>query len=216
MIYCDVHTHREDSSDEHFAIQNKLVDEEQTLHFRPMHYYSYGIHPWQISNYSLQLQLLSEIATHPSVLALGEAGLDKNIDTPLSLQIEVFKAQAELAEQIGKPVIIHCVKAWEELLAAKKEIRPKVPWVIHGFRGNKTLAEQLLKKDFRLSFGEKFNAESIVRSWPEHILLETDESKTGIEKIYALAANALNLSIDLLALRLRKNVQEVFSVRLEK
>ena len=188
------------------------MDTQHHFCFIPGCYYSYGIHPWHIEDKDMQLMLLTEVVLHPSVVALGEAGLDKNIEAPMLLQTEIFTEQAKLAEDIGKPLIIHCVKAWDELLAIKKEINPQMPWIIHGFRGNELLADQLIKKGFRLSFGEKYNPEALRVAWPDHLFIETDESDKSIQEIYDDIAKSLNVSIDLLALTLRNNVKEVFSI----
>lgn len=156
--------------------------------------------------------LLTEALFDPAVVALGEAGLDKQIDTPIALQVALFTEQVKLSETFGKPLIIHCVKAWEELLAVKKETNPQMPWVIHGFRGNATLAEQLIRKGFRLSFGAKFNPEALRIAWPDYLFAETDEATTSIEEVYASIAQSLDVPIDLLALTLRKNVKEIFAI----
>jgi Mg-dependent DNase len=160
----------------------------------------------------MQLTLLTEALFNSSVVALGEAGLDKHIDISLSLQREIFAAQVELSEEFEKPLVVHCVKAWDELLAVKKELKPRKTWVIHGFRGNRMLAEQLVRKGFYLSFGARFNTEALHAAWPNRLLAETDEAETSIEDVYAAIANALNVPIPLLALELRKNVKEVFSI----
>lgn len=156
--------------------------------------------------------LLTEALFDPSVLALGEAGLDKQIETPMPLQIEVFEAQARLAEEFGKPMVIHCVKAWEELLGIRKLLKPQMPWVIHGFRGNADLARQLIQKGIKLSFGQRYNPEALRMAGADYIFAETDDAEVSIEEIYAGMAKELDLSIDLLALTLRKNVSETFSV----
>lgn len=189
-----------------------MADVKQALCFLPDSYYSYGIHPWKIQNPEMQFALLTEAAFHPSVVALGEAGLDKNSKTPLPQQIEVFLRQAALAEEFGKPLIVHCVKAWGELLAAKKAINPRMRWIVHGFRGNAVLAGQLVDKGFLLSFGERFNREALEVAWPHSLLTETDESEIGIREVYARIANALEISIDLLALTLRESVKKTFSI----
>ena len=54
---------------------------------------------------------------------------------PMELQLAVFKEQVKLSEKLGLPLIIHCVKAMDELLAVKKEFRPQQAWIWHGFRG---------------------------------------------------------------------------------
>lgn len=212
MIYCDIHTHRTPLVSDNFVIVNKIVGIKQSQCFLPGNYYSYGIHPWNIENKELQFGLLTEAAFHPSVIALGEAGLDKNIETPLQEQTDIFTRQAVLAEEFGKPLIIHCVKAWDEMLAVKKELKPRMPWIIHGFRGNGILAEQLVNKGFWLSFGEKHNPEALKAAWPNKLLTETDESAIGIENIYIHIARNLEVPIDLLALTLSRNVKEVFSI----
>ena len=61
-----------------------------------------------------------------SCLALGECGLDKKVQTPLDLQQEVFERQLTLAEKYKKPVIIHCVAAFQELIAIKKKLKLSV------------------------------------------------------------------------------------------
>ena len=77
------------------------------------------------------------------MLAVGEAGLDKLAEAPLTLQIEVFEYQARLAEEANKPLIIHLVKAVDELLKLKQKIQPVKPWIIHGFRGKRLLQKNI-------------------------------------------------------------------------
>ena len=113
-------------------------------------------------------------------------------------QRSLFVRQAGLAEELGKPLIIHCVRAWEELIACRKAIRPKQPWVIHGFRGKATLADQLLRQGFYLSLGYYFQPETARVAWPGRLFLETDEANVSIQVVYARVAEAL--SIDLWAL----------------
>ena len=79
----------------------------------------------------------------------------------MDLQKEVFLAQANLAEETHKPLIIHCVKAWADLIACKKAVKPEMPWIIHGFRGNGELASQLVRLGFYLSFGDRFNPSAL-------------------------------------------------------
>ena len=58
-----------------------------------------------------------------------------------------------LAEEVGKPLVIHLVKAVDELLKVKRDLRPSNPWIIHGFRGKAALAEEYLKHGFYLHSG---------------------------------------------------------------
>ena len=88
-------------------------------------WYSVGIHPWYIASFAASLNdskaRFEELLDHPQVLAVGEAGLDKLAEAPLTLQIEVFEYQARLAEEADKPLIIHLVKAVDELLKLKQK-----------------------------------------------------------------------------------------------
>lgn len=212
MIYCDIHTHQAQPASENLCIVSKNIDVRHSLCFLPGCYYSYGIHPWYIEDKDRQLILLTEALFDPTVVALGEAGLDKQIETPMSLQVEVFTEQIKLSEEFRKPLIIHCVKAWDELLAIKKDVQPQMPWIVHGFRGNAIQAQQLIDKGFFLSVGARFNPEVLPVAWPDRLFAETDESDMSIAEIYASMAAALAVSIDLLALTLRKQVKEIFSV----
>ena len=88
-------------------------------------WYSVGIHPWHVpaavtSNVRCEMNMLPSLVGHPQVLAIGEAGLDKLADAPIAVQIEVFEYQAQLSAELGKPLVIHLVKAeaaWSTWLA---------------------------------------------------------------------------------------------------
>ena len=213
MTCYDIHTHHPAAdTPDCLAILNIIIGrDEETPASNQWH--SVGIHPWYIYNgidLDRQLTRVEQAAKHPGVVAIGEAGLDHMADTPPALQEETFIRQAALAEQLGKPLIIHCVKAWDELIQNKKTIRPHVPWVIHGFRGNGLLAEQLLRQDFFLSFGEHFNPQALQAAWPGKLFAETDESPIGIRAVYAQLAMALNQSPEAFATTLESNVHGVF------
>ena len=160
---------------------------------------SVGLHPWYIeANREEHLRILGEVAGKKRVVMIGETGLDKLCKTDFELQQTVFLRQIELAEEVQKPLIIHCVKAWPELIAIRKKVLPSVPWIIHGFRGKPELARQLLDMDMYLSFGEKFNAESLRITPLERLCTETDESKSSIEEIYRKIAELKEISVELL------------------
>lgn len=157
---------------------------------------SVGIHPWYIgADWQKQLDLLTTIAQQQRVVMIGEAGLDKLCATDFELQKEVYLKQVELAERLRKPLIIHCVKAWQEILVIHKGQKPTVPCIIHGFRGKPELAEQLLAAGFYLSFGEHFNEESVRKTPLNRLCTETDESRMKIEDIYSKIAIAKDINI---------------------
>ena len=210
IIPVDIHTHRRPQVPG-TAIVNCFPES-----FVPQTegWYSVGIHPWYIASFAASLNdskaRFEELLDHPQELAVGEAGLDKLSETPLDIQSDVFAKQAALAERSGKPLIIHCVKAWDELIMQRKSMKPRVPWIIHGFRGNGILAQQLLKQGFFLSFGEYFNQQALQAAWPDRLFAETDDAAIDIRSVYRKIASSLCISLEELTATLEKNVQNVF------
>jgi len=136
--------------------------------------------------------------------------LDKLAKAPMELQLAVFKEQVKLSEKLGLPLIIHCVKAMDELLAVKKEFRPQQAWVWHGFRGKPEQAVQLLKKGVYLSFGEYYPDETMQIVPDERLFLETDDSLLDIEDILCQAARVRGVEVEALCEVIRRNIQNVF------
>ncbi len=153
----------------------------------PGQLYSLGLHPWYLPSdpdaLTALLQELERLAEHPQVVAIGESGLDALRGAPMWLQLTAFKRQAELAERVGKPLIIHDVKCHDAVLGVHKDLRPTVPWVLHGFRGKPQVARMFLTRGVCLSFGERFNEESLRLTPPDMLFAETDESPLTIDEI---------------------------------
>ncbi len=216
MKYIDIHTHTviPKTQENRISFYNRIVGQETLGDLSHIELFSVGIHPWFIYSDKSNDQLLEQLwekAKQPEVWMIGEAGLDKLHETPLERQLYLFEQQALLAEELHKPLIIHCVKAWSELLALRKKIRPLSPWLIHGFRGKRELAEQLLKENIYLSFGEQFQSAALQIAWPTHFFLETDESKLDIQEIYEKAAAALSVSTEMLMEQIEQNFSLLFS-----
>lgn len=216
----DIHTHRNPSLEE--AIYPVTPD--PLFSPQPDQWYSVGIHPWKVQDF-LQGKMgtkeaLEEYVRSSRVLAVGEAGLDK-VHFPAAMEpgtqkllykgsVEVFKWQARLAEEVQKPLIIHCVRAMDDLLALKKELSPVQLWIIHGFRGKPRQGIQLMDHGFALSFGEYFHPET-VRLVPEDLLFaETDESTLPISEIIRKLGNARNQDKQELQSILERNVSRHF------
>lgn len=177
-------------------------------------FFSVGIHPWYIDTEDIERQWVTlQVGVRaPGVVAVGEAGLDKLALAPLALQLEIFRRQALLAEECAKPLIVHCVKAWGELMGLRKKMAPRMPWVVHGFRGNRSLARQLTGGGFYLSVGDRFRDEVLVPEVLPYLFMETDDRQVSIRKVYAKAADALEISEPELADRIRENVRRVFLI----
>ncbi|MDY6298359.1 MAG: TatD family hydrolase [Alloprevotella sp.] len=178
----DFHTHNLDA-EPGTAIINLPISallHPETFHFREGALYSVGIHPWWTSEDTDTINKLWEIVTHiarnPQVVAIGECGLDRLQGGDMKRQSEIFLRHILLSEELKKPLTIHCVRAFDLLLGAKKEFHPEMKWTVHAFRGRPALARQLLHAGFDLSFGAKHNHESFRLTPPERRHVETDDS----------------------------------------
>lgn len=167
----------------------------------------------RVENAEIVAEEQEKIARHPQVIAIGETGLDRLISTSMETQIKVFKQQIQLAEQVQKPLIIHAVRTFNELIRLKQQIKPSVAWIIHGFRGKKQIAEQLVKHGFYLSFGEKYQEEALRHTPLNRIFLETDESTQSIDTLYRKAAEILSLPLPEFSENIRQNIRQVFFSR---
>ena len=179
--------------------------------------YSIGIHPWFIQEERLinDLVMIEAKLQLKECLALGECGLDKRIEISMELQIEVFEKQIQLAEKYQKPLILHLVAAFDELIAIKKRMNISVPIVIHGFSKNQQVAKQLIDNGFYISFGKYLlrnpELESVFQSIPnDKFFLETDTMVETLEEVYTLAAKYKNISIEELTRIINSNFNTVF------
>ena len=199
----DIHTHRLPIDQDVTAIVSIDMSNLSLLNHA---YCSVGIHPRQTD--ITGLHKLEAIAKQPNVVAIGETGFDKLASSTLKQQKELFIAHIELAEKLRKPLIIHCVKAWQELIHIRKQYVSDIQWIIHGFRGNGKLAHQLLQFGFHLSFGPYFQLDAIRIAWDTHRLYaETDDSNISIVEVYQSIASQLSISCKALSYEIAANIQ---------
>lgn len=215
MEFYDVHTHQiflEDNDDPYHSciFDVSPLEFEVARESYNRHAFSCGIHPWYTEESETQMAYLNEIAPNPRIIAIGETGLDRLKGPALDLQRFIFKRHIELSERLGKPVIIHCVKAWEELIEVRRETRPTQPWVIHGYRGKPQLTKRLLKEGFLFSIGDNINVESMQLIPITALFCETDKDEMTIREIYQQTAQAINMELELFADRIAENVQRIF------
>jgi len=219
--YIDIHTHGSRMSPGIFAVENLMAHEDrapQDLRKQP---FTYGIHPWHLTRESLGrlTENVRSATGSPNLIAIGEAGFDKLRGSDLETQRRAFELQFEISEEIRKPLFIHCVRAWDELLPAYKRLRPRMPWLIHGFRGNVELAMQLLSKGMYLSFWFDFiirpESSELLKSLPgDRIFFETDGADVDIGTIYKKAAIDLEKEVDELKRDIRNNYYIFFNLKL--
>lgn len=197
-MYYNIHTHSFANNQQVIEIVNQYPKEINSN----LPIYSVGIHPWYLNEIDFQKELLliEEHIQSPGFKAVGECGLDKRIDTPLELQKKLCIPQLLLAEKYKKPIILHCVAAYQEIIQLKKQLKLTVPMIIHGFSKNAQVAESLIKNGFYLSFGKYLllNADlaSVLKTIPPNqLFLETDTIEQSIFEVYAKAEEILGASI---------------------
>ncbi|HKM93876.1 MAG TPA: TatD family hydrolase [Prolixibacteraceae bacterium] len=220
--FIDVHTHKTNFNlNNTIIVRNILLPDEEIPQQGSV---SAGWHPWHINNYSLFeiRNRLTKVANNGNVIALGECGIDRAIETPIQLQTEVFLLHIQIAMQVRKPLIVHNVKSYSDLLQILKSTLIDLPIVLHGYHGTPQQTEQFTKYNCYFSVGDypvsrqnKMN--SAINSIPlNRLLLETDESELSIEKIYIRTAEISNISVEELKKQIFSNFKTIFGDGLVK
>jgi TatD DNase family protein len=223
-MYLDFHTHQDHSANPNIRkIYNLDISKESILEdfdsfFLGKEIVSAGIHPWSVNEETIdaQLELLEALAVDNRVRLIGEIGLDKVKGPDFRLQEEFFLKQIRVAEAVRKPVVVHCVRSFNELIAIQKVIKPKVPMIIHGYSRKLDLASELYKKGFFLSFGEALlsspQVQEVIKNIPmERIFLETDdEVDLDICEVYNSASRILGVSVEFLKDKIYQNYLELY------
>ena len=191
MDILDCHTHRTDAEGALISVDPRQFDPQPGL------WYSVGFHTWDDVDTLTDddFILLEQCARHPQVLAIGETGMDRLRGAGLDVQAAVFIHHLQLAAELDKPVIVHCVRAAQEILAARHQAGlTTVPIAIHGLRANEHVARMLLDAGCYLSFGIRFNPDAL-RSTPlDRLLIETDDTPVTIQEVADAIAPVLQMS----------------------
>ncbi|SOU87343.1 TatD family hydrolase [Tenacibaculum dicentrarchi] len=211
MKFINIHTHT--NSDENFSILNCYPN--STSFNTP---FSIGIHPWFILEERIEDEVLfiKKKLLHKNCYAIGECGLDKLSEVNYALQITVFKEHVKLSEEFKKPLIIHCVKAFQDIIRLKKELKTSQKWIIHGFNKNNQIATDFIKNDCFLSFGKALltstKLQEVFLNIPlDKIFLETDDAKIDISTVYEKASNIKKISMKKLQKNIHQNFNTIFT-----
>ncbi len=216
MKFVNLHTHFYTNSDSVLEIVNQYPNEFSS----EIPYYSIGIHPWHIDDirWNDDLKIIKDKLSLKECIALGECGLDKRIDKIYNKQIEIFESQLNLLHEVSKPVILHCVASFDEVISCKKNSQLTSSFILHGYSKNYQVAKQVLNQGFYLSFGKYLlrNPElsEVFRKIPnEKIFLETDTIAESLEEVYTFAANCKNISVEEMKEIVWNNYQTVFNLK---
>ncbi len=143
-----------------------------------------GVHPHDAAKEGSDAESeLRRLAQHPSVVAIGEIGLDyfRNLSPP-DTQRQVFRRLLRLAGELNLPVIIHCRDAFEDVCAIiQDESSGNLRGVFHSFSGDDKYAIRAIELGFYVSFSGQITypksarIRSAARVLPiERMLIETD------------------------------------------
>ena len=220
-MFVDIHTHIDSQS------VIKIVSE----NFEEKILTTWGVHPWDLrhfdrpqgaenshpiaGDFSTSLRFarndVVSISSRNDVAAIGEVGLDKAHKETFDKQVEVFEEMIRLSESLRKPVIVHCVRAYSEIIEMRKKTKATMPWVIHGFNSSVETMRQLLRYDIYISLGEilyRNDTQAIKRLKEipiERLFLETDVSGRDIKDVYAKAASLMGCDIEFLCNKIFEN-----------
>lgn len=211
----DLHSHHEIVASDTKGILNVILRENEALAL-PETAFSIGIHPWYLpETLSGPMSQLEFAVTSPFCMAIGECGIDRAIKTPLARQETFFHAQADLAARFNKPLILHCVKAYSEMIRIRKLFSKAKPWILHSFNGNEKELKECVRNEFFFSVTLSGSRASIrpevLQKLPlERLFLETDEAEIPIACVYSKAAEILAVPIDKLVKQINLNFENIF------
>lgn len=196
-MYFDCHTHH--------AVKEDVTAIRQGVD-------SCGIHPWDITAEcidSLIVEFDKKVADK-LFITIGECGLDKLCEAPYELQKRAFVHQIEVSEHLHMPLILHCVKAVDDCLQLRKAMKAQQPWIFHGFRGKPQQMEQLIRAGMYVSFGVRYNADSLLSCPLDRLFLETDDADIPIQNLYTEVSSLRGMSEEAIKTAIKFNYLTVF------
>ena len=222
--FVNIHTHYNNHIDNNEFVEIQNIDVDNIVNVDVSHFYSIGIHPWNLKSQKFknsEIQKLGDLESgclgDLNFLAIGECGIDRVCGVDFEIQKEVFIKQIELSERIAKPLIIHAVRTYPDIISIRKETKAKQVWIIHGFQGNEQSAEQLLRyADIYLSLGDvlfknEARAKQLLRIIPtDRLFFETDVAERKISDVYEKAALLSGLEMDKLRNDIFNNFVKIF------
>jgi TatD DNase family protein len=236
--YIDIHTHRRTPSEGVVTVSNYA---QKDVFTEGSNLATVGLHPWFLTreNFDHDFEKLTQLIHNQQVIGIGECGLDKLRGEDLAFQTTAFEAQIRLAESVSKPVIIHCVRAFNEVIAVKKRLKPSIPLIIHGFNKNETVLKELLRHGFFISIGAAIlpkkradSLEKVEKSLAKHqntegpsfskilqqipldrLFFETDDAENvSIVEVYQAASEMLAIDLSYLKSMIYENYKKLFVI----
>ena len=170
-----------------------------------------GIHPW-LAGECVQLPDFAQCGI------VGETGLDYACEVDRELQKSLFREHLEGAIKTNKPVVLHVVRAIDDVLNILKDYGTLRGVLFHGFIGSWQQAQRCIERGYYLSFGERSLRSpktcEVVAKMPQNLLFcETDaeQDKGNIEQVYSEVARLRGVSVEELAESIEKNYNKLIN-----
>lgn len=167
-----------------------------------------GVHPWDAASGAL----LPDFSTCDII---GETGLDYVCEVDRAKQMALFEAHLLAAEELRKPIVLHVVRSFEDVMHMLRR-HPALQGVLfHGFIGSVEQAARCLERGYYLSFGARSlrsprTREVIATTPADRLFVETDDSPTPtIEELYAAVATLRKEDIAKLGIQIEKNYEKL-------
>jgi TatD DNase family protein len=218
MILYDAHSHQTNDANT-IALKNLELRLPFVFPaFKEDQYVSFGIHPWFTGKeqYKEQFEVLNLHLKETNVLAVGECGLDKAIDLDYDFQKEVFIKQIQLSEDYKKPLIVHAVRSYSDLLMIRQQVKTEQKWLVHDFNSSVEMARELIKSGCFLSIGKRVLKANdkfmkLVEYIPfEKLFIESDEDRLLLPEIYNNIASIKKIDLGYLIETQKSNFENFY------
>ncbi len=217
-MFIDVHSHTGYTNEDIIVVQNIFPGQRNNA--GNTDYFTTGVHPWFIKeeNIEHEMNIIAELAIDDTCIAIGETGLDKVAETPFEFQRTIFEQHLDLAKKLKKPVILHCVRSYNEMQKYRSRSNQEIPWIFHWFNASAEVAFDLIRKNCYLSFGHMLYADNskAFKAFPdiplEHIFFETDDAGYSILDIYSRAAELKQVNLGFLQQKIAANFKRCFGI----
>ena len=181
-------------------------------------YFTAGLHPWETALPENRQWIETELVPclkQANCLGLGEVGLDRGRGAALPEQQALLELQLDIAKRLQLPIVVHCVRAWSELMASFKRVKPTTAKAIHGYNGSYHVLQSLLAEDWYISPQIRRNGtmEQLVSNIPvNRLLLETDATTLTGFAVAEVAAAHLNASVEAVTRQVDVNTRRFYSI----
>lgn len=217
--FIDIHTHHPVNSEEILSVPSMFL-QDIDLHHELNGPFSSAIHPWHAAKFApiKVIGMLEGLIRQPGLFAIGETGLDKACSTEFKSQKVIFEIHLAFAEEFRKPLIIHAVRSWNDLIGYIRHA--SVPFILHGYSEGIELTKRLIDLGCYFSLGK-----SVLRLMPRFretiqiiplssLFFETDDSHVIIGDIYKEAEKILGISLDDLKIQINKNFYKLSPIQI--